>query len=241
MLLFFSLQLQAQRRTLIDRGFGVSLNGKVKVAFFDADSTLRVSLSGSVSANHINDVQILPCVSQRLAQLTRKGYLIALASNQGGVAAGFISYQTADGALRTTINKIKAENPAVRIHSYDFADQRDIFRKPNIGMAQALENNLAKLGLSIDKSNSLMVGDSLYKTYGHFSNSDRLFAENYGLSRVYDPADFFGWYALFDWAHEIFPDGGPFVFRYTDQVSRYKNILVRKGYSPDQCFLNPIN
>jgi hypothetical protein len=59
----------------------------------------------------------------------------------------------------------------------------------------------------IDKANSIMVGDSAYKKASktgpgdirpdgapgtHFTNSDRLFAENYGIPFT-EPTDFFGW------------------------------------------------
>ena len=75
--------------------------------------------------------------------------------------------------------------------------------------AEAVKHVKEKYGAAakIDKSQSFMVGDSAYKkasahepgdtkpdgTPGtHFSNSDRLFAENYGVKFI-EPTDFFGW------------------------------------------------
>jgi len=210
----------AQRRQIIDTSFKVE-NGKVKVAFFDADSTLRVSRSGSVSANSVDDVIILPNVIDKLESLTRDGYLIAIVSNQGGVSAGIITMETADGALRNTINQIEQGSNIVKIHSYDFAEGRkgDSFRKPNTGMGDALAKNLAKMNLSIDWENSFMVGDSLYKKGVdltpaakpgiHFSNSDRKFAENLKIP-FYDPVDYFGW-----------REHGVDIFNHYDQVKKY--------------------
>lgn len=192
--------VQLNRRTLLNSNFSTR-KGLVKVAFFDADSTLRVSLSGSVSANNEKDVMLLPFVSQRIAELNQLGYLIMVVSNQGGVAKGLISIQTADSALKYMTELISAENPMAQIHYIDFADQEDKFRKPLTGMAENISNELAQKGLKIDWNHSFMVGDSAYKTTDlrpngdagtHFSNSDRLFAENLKIP-FYEPNEFFGW------------------------------------------------
>jgi D-glycero-D-manno-heptose 1,7-bisphosphate phosphatase len=157
----------------------------VKVAFFDADSTLRVAPSGSVSANAADDVYLLPCVGERLREVADAGYLIAIVSNQGGVPR-FISLETADKALAYTAEL--AREAGGEVHYFDFAEHDDEDRKPGIGMAQRLVSQL-KRGYQIDMAKSFMVGDSAYKknldtrpdgTPGkHFSNSDRLFAENF--------------------------------------------------------------
>lgn len=195
------------RRTLSE-SFRPGPGSKVRVAFFDADSTLRVSLSGSVSANHPTDAMLLPEVAAKLSELNRQGYLVAVVSNQGGVASGYITLETADGALQHTLNLLQDEGAVV--HYYDFAENRDHDRKPQIGMAQRLELEVReKLGKSIDWESSFMVGDSAWKrkhdvepdgTPGSdFSNSDRRFAENirehylaesFGFSH---PRDYFGW------------------------------------------------
>lgn len=183
---------------------------KIKVAFFDADSTLRVSKSGSVSANAADDVLLLPSVGPGIQRLVDEGYLIAIVSNQNGVAQGHITLQTADRALAYTAELVRKAGGDV--HYYDFAEGPGEFRKPDVGMAKKLESILKeKFGddAEIDKAKSFMVGDSAYKKASpgkvgdlrpdgspgsHFSNSDRLFAENYGIKFV-EPSDFFGWRA----------------------------------------------
>lgn len=179
---------------------------KVRVAFFDADSTLRVAPSGSVSANAATDVAILPMVAPKLAELDKQGYLIAVVSNQLGVAKGYVSFETADGGLRTMMAQL-ASNGAT-IHYYDFAEAEDENRKPEPGMARRLETLVqTNFGVTIDWEKSFMVGDSAWKrgvdtepdgTPGaDFSNTDRLFAESVAKLHpgfaFHHPRDFFGW------------------------------------------------
>src|SRR5262245_4527543 len=49
--------------------------GKIPVAFFDADSTLRISRSGSVSASEIDDVYVLPFAASHIKALNEQGML----------------------------------------------------------------------------------------------------------------------------------------------------------------------
>lgn len=178
-----------------------------KVAFFDADSTLRISKLGSVSANSPTDYIILPGVAEGIKNLNAKGYLVAIVSNQAGIPQ-HISLEDADAALFNMIHDLKSMGATV--HYYDFAENDDDFRKPKTGMATRLESNIqSQFGSdkSIDKASSLMVGDSAYRKARNgkpgdtrpdgrpgfnFSNSDRLFAENYGITFL-EPQDFFGW------------------------------------------------
>lgn len=177
--------------------------GPIKVAFFDADSTLRVSRSGSVSASNPMDVAILPGVSTKLGQISRDGYLIAIVSNQGGIPK-FVSLDDANRAFQYTIKLLNdAGAPA---DYYDFAEVRAL-RKPNVGMG-TLAAQIIKMttGRDVDWRNSYMVGDSAYKKdetdpQGRpgvdFSNSDRGFAENLAEThegfKFFEPDEYFGW------------------------------------------------
>lgn len=193
------------QRRIIDGNFHYQPGKPVKVAFFDADSTLRVSLSGSVSANGPRDVMLLPFVADKLRSLANEGYLIAIVSNQDGVRQGYVTLQDADAALAYTRDLIRRAGGET--HYFDLAEARDENRKPDVGMAKRLETLLQeKFGPAavIDKENSIMVGDSAYTKKDidpatgepgiDFSNADRLFARNYGVPFHY-PADFFGWRA----------------------------------------------
>ncbi len=206
LLAFTSLSANAFSRQTFLRP--INCQSKVKVAFFDADSTLRISKSGSVSANSSDDVLVLPTISEELKKKSEEGYLIAVVSNQGGVEHGHVSLKVAEEALSYMVKLIEIE--AGVVHYFDFAEARDEFRKPQIGMAVRLQENLnAHCGfpLAIDKENSFMVGDSAYKKTDSkpnglpgydFSNSDRLFAENFGI-KFYPAMEFFPiFYKLLD-------------------------------------------
>lgn len=190
------------RRKLLD-SFTYSGQGPVKVAFLDADSTLRVSRSGSVSANDAEDVRLLPFVGDRLKELHDEGYLIAIVSNQAGVQYGHVTIEDADAALQLTADLVRAAGGEV--HYVDYAERNGPDRKPGTGMAERLDKLLTDTfgpDAAVDKDASMMVGDSAYKR-GHdtrpdgtpgtnFSNSDRRFAEAWDLPFV-EPKDAFGW------------------------------------------------
>lgn len=178
-------------------------NGKVKVAFFDADSTLRIARSGSVTAKNADDVIILPEVSEKIKDLNRKGFFVAIVSNQGGIPK-YTTLENADSALLRTAQDIESKGAV--INYFDFAETYNNFRKPDVGMAQELLRVLEHaMGASVqlDVENSIMVGDAAYKPGDQrpdglaaidLSNSDRLFAENLGVKFI-EASDFFGWKA----------------------------------------------
>lgn len=175
------------------------------VAFFDADSTLRVSKSGSVTADDPADVNILPFVARKIRELGELGYFVAVVSNQGGVGSGHQSYEDAEGALAFTVAQLGRLGATV--HYFDFAEAYDEYRKPQTGMGTRLDGLLkTRCGAGVDFARSLMIGDSAYKKNvdgpspdgrpaDDFSNSDRLFAENLGVG-FSEPLDAFGWRAF---------------------------------------------
>ncbi len=199
--------VQTQRRQIINDTFRKT-NGRVKVAFFDADSTLRLAPSKSVSANGPTDVAILPGVANKIAELNEQGFLVAIVSNQGGVKDGYVTFEVADQALRYTMKLIQDKNPKAKFHYYDMAERGhgDFFTKPNIGMGKYLELVLRNQNLEIDWPSSFVVGDSRYTKYevtpqdtagADFSNADRKFGIGLDL-RTYDPKEFFNW-SLFEY------------------------------------------
>jgi len=176
--------------------------GHAKVAFFDADSTIRISKSGAVTADSATDVNVLPFAAQEIKRLASEGHLIAIVSNQGGVGSGHQTLATAEKALALAVSRLRKLGAPV--HYFDFADKYDNFRKPKTGMAELLDDKItSKCGEGIDLASSFMVGDSGYKKNvdgphpdgrpaDDFSNSDRLFAENLGIP-FHEPTDFFAW------------------------------------------------
>lgn len=174
----------------------------IKVAFFDADSTLRVSRSGAVTANNGKDVYLLPWVASNIARLNRDGYLVAIVSNQLGISQGRVSAAEAEAALVFTAERISLLGG--KVDYIDFAEFDDAKRKPATGMALQLAGLLEETcACSVALAQSMMIGDSAYKKgedgpspdgrpADDFSNADRLFAENLGIA-FYEPTDFFGW------------------------------------------------
>lgn len=175
---------------------------EIKVAFYDADSTLRVSKKNGVTAMAIDDVDILPFAARSVKADHDAGYLVAIVSNQGGVGSGKTKYEVAEGGLRTTAEKLG--QLGAKVDYFDFAENDDEFRKPEVGMATRLSGFVeAKCGRGIDIAQSKMVGDSAYKEgedgpspdgrkADDFSNADRLFAENLGVP-FQEPTDAYGW------------------------------------------------
>lgn len=177
----------------------------IAVAFFDADSTIRVSKSGVVTATSQDDVNVLPFVAEtiRKAKIKQK-VLVAVVSNQGGVGKGHTPYEVAEGAIAYAASQIA--RLGAKVDYFDFAPDDDEFRKPNGGMGEKLDALLTeKCGVGINWSKSFMVGDSGYKKgedgphpdgrpADDFSNADRGFAETLGIP-FSEPTDYFGWKA----------------------------------------------
>ncbi|HUP57935.1 MAG TPA: hypothetical protein VM598_10815 [Bdellovibrionota bacterium] len=204
-----------RRQTLIIRQrphqpYRVSGMLHVPVAIFDADGTLRVSPSGKAVPATPTDIQLLPCVAQRLAEVARDGYFIAVVSNQVGVPRA-----TAEGALGQMVWQIIKQGGVVDY--YDYAETAEN-SKPNEGMIDRLEeflqNAYGQPRIRIDRKRSFLVGDSAYqrptgkkpadlapsgRPGTHWSNVDRIFAERlFGHTRpwrpnFFEPAEFFGW------------------------------------------------
>ncbi len=200
----------AARRQFLDKSFVIapprkgSRISKVKVAFFDADSTLRRNKKGGPFVRNPGDVKILKGVAEKLRELNDQGYLVAIVSNQLGVTTGQLSFKQADQNLLQTVMLLREEGAIV--HYFDFAESKNFNRKPEGGMADNLERVLAMdfpepNPVKIDWKNSFMVGDAAYmkgelrpdKTKGNdHTNADRLFAEGIEV-KFEEPRYFFGW------------------------------------------------
>lgn len=192
------------RRELSER-FTPPATGPVKIAFFDADSTLRVAPSGAPAANSATDVALLPMLEEPMQRTERDGYLLAIVSNQGGVPK-YLTLDQAEAAMQMTVCGLASRG--IAIHYYDYAETYDENRKPEIGMAKRLAETVQKkFGRDIDWANTIMVGDSAWKKGVDSepdgrpgddpSNSDRMFAENlrktYGGVTFHHARDYFGW------------------------------------------------
>ncbi|MGZ3694557.1 MAG: hypothetical protein ACXWQO_10280 [Bdellovibrionota bacterium] len=189
------------------RGAFTPSEKKVRVAIFDADQTLRLSTTQYRAPRHPSEVLILPGVKERILQLNREGFFVAIMSNQQNPVK-----DTGIEAINLTMNESLRliETSGAQINYVDFSVTEDD-AKPSPLMFERLEKNIReKFGAdySIDRDSSFMVGDAAYirptpgvspgelkpdGTHGvDTSNFDRKFAENSGI-RFYEPQEFFSW------------------------------------------------
>lgn len=141
-----------------------------KLYIFDKDTTLVTPKSGNKFVQAPEDQQLIPGTIELLAQLKADGSTIVIASNQGGIAAGYKSQQATIEEMRFCMNllpQIKAAyfcpdfegRRCVCVFTlikavYELEDGRN-YRKPGAGMLlEAIEDwNRA------DFDGVVMVGD----------------------------------------------------------------------------------
>lgn len=175
----------------------------VKVAFFDADRTLRVTHSRKRSPQGQQDVKILTQAFPALKKLYERDYLLAIVSNQAGIGLGIITEAEVEDAMQETIRQFASKS--IYFSYYDFAKYYDNNRKPELEMAWRLEHKLKLAGKGINWPESFMVGDAAWQKGKDLrpdgqpgtdhSNSDRLFAENIAKKhpgfRFFHPENFY--------------------------------------------------
>lgn len=194
-------RLPDKRRSLILPA--ITAGRTVRIAFFDADNTLRHTRSGKPSPHGRSDLIIHHGCFSKLKELVEAGFLLAIVSNQAGIELGYISRSEVEEAMQETL-RIFAEK-GIFFNYYDYAELYNDDRKPEPGMAWRLERQLHQAGIEVNWAESFMVGDAAWKR-GHdrrpdgspgedHSNSDRRFAENIAIKHpgfgFFHPAEFF--------------------------------------------------
>jgi len=156
---------------------------KYKLIIFDVDGTLVEPKSGATFRKSADDWQYLPKRVEKCQELWAKGVKIALATNQGGVAFGYLDYQQMRVELEKTAQGVHAAltlicftHPKATIEEFRRDSDR---RKPGPGM---LLEAIKMSGES--REDTLMVGDR---------EEDKLAAEAASCS--------------FSWAWDYFGDG----------------------------------
>jgi D-glycero-D-manno-heptose 1,7-bisphosphate phosphatase len=124
---------------------------------FDKDGTLVYSL-GDRPPNTLQEQVIVPGVLEHCAELRQQGHILAVASNQGGVAFGRFSLQEAHLLVKSVADAIGAITYAVCVvhpNGKTRATKREsIYRKPNPGMIEYLMDATGFL-----PADTLYVGD----------------------------------------------------------------------------------
>lgn len=125
---------------------------------FDKDSTLVASIEGR-PANTIEEHSLLPGVLEKCQQLKADGHVLAVASNQGGVAFGYVTYKQMQTVMLYVAELIGADyaifcpyHPKGTVKKYA---RESLHRKPNPGMLLTLARR-AKVD---DPTQILFVGD----------------------------------------------------------------------------------
>jgi len=171
----------------------------IKVAFFDADFTLRISKTpGRFSPQSAQDQVLLPNVSETLRRLNEAGYLIAIVSNQRSTASSW-EWNEQRLIFRDLAEKLRLAGARVDYVSIGGFWQRD-HQKPQSGSFTHLDRLLNERGLKIDRHRSFIVGDAGFtadeftavgdKPIPDFASFDRGFAKNAGI-RFFHARDFF--------------------------------------------------
>lgn len=150
---------------------------------FDKDGTLVTKKGGGNPPipNSVEEQEALPGVVEKCRELREAGHTLAIASNQGGVAFGFIDSQQAADIMRHAADLVGAEGWAMCPHhpkGREPLGHECYRRKPAPGMLFDLMQRLR-----FEPANTIYIGDM---------ESDRQAAEAAGVRFVW-ASDFFGW------------------------------------------------
>lgn len=144
-----------------------------KMAMFDYDWTLVKPLSNGTFSKSVDDWRWLTeKVPEILEDYYKKGYCIVIISNQT---------RNTEMKLQQIINVLST----LKIPSLVSVGYEDIDKKPNRIMF-----DLIKKDKKIDMNKSFYVGDALGRQ-GDWSDSDKKFAENIDIKKIYSPDDLF--------------------------------------------------
>jgi len=124
---------------------------------FDKDNTLIAPCNGR-PANTVAEQRLLPGVVEKCAELREQGHVLAIASNQGGVAFGYLTQLEAQVLVRHAARLIGAadwemcpHHPGGTITPYT---QACTCRKPAPGMLHTLMRRLR-----YTPRNTIYIGD----------------------------------------------------------------------------------
>ena len=144
-----------------------------KMAMFDYDWTLVKPLSNGTFSKSLDDWRwITEKVPDILQKYYDKGYCIVIISNQT---------KNTDMKLQQITNVLSS----LKIPSLISVGYEDIDKKPNRTMFDLIIKTK-----KIDMKKSFFVGDALGRQ-GDWSDSDKKFAENINIKKIYSPDDLF--------------------------------------------------
>ena len=160
---------------------------KYKVLFADLDGTLIDTISGDTFPKGIWDTRFRFDVLDAIKELKPRYVLIA--TNQGGIEAGFVNKANFNSKLEYVGRSISEYCGCDCYAQFCISnDKSNPYRKPNTKMLERLTETYVGDDFEYIKSVSLMIGDASGKG-GQFSDSDKKTAENFGIDYM-DVEDF---------------------------------------------------
>jgi D-glycero-D-manno-heptose 1,7-bisphosphate phosphatase len=144
-----------------------------KLLILDKDGTLVHPKSGAKFVQHPTDQELLPGVAEAIARYAADGWTMAIASNQGGVAAGHKTLDDAIAEMRYCLGLLPQVKYALfcpdfdgfscwevsRDSSKEWTTGAKSYRKPNPGMIDFAAAQLYGNRLWRDELEVLFVGD----------------------------------------------------------------------------------
>lgn len=143
-------------------GVELTLSNKRKpkklLYIFDKDGTICQSKSSKTFINDVNDQELIPGTLEKIQSLKANGHKIAITSNQGGVAFGYMSYNMANQIMIHAKKLIEADyyffcahHPEATIKEFK---EDCICRKPKSGMLL-----YAMLEFGIKRQDTIFIGN----------------------------------------------------------------------------------
>ena len=137
--------------------------------FLDRDGTINYDTN---YVNHPDQLELLPGAAEGIQLLNQNNILTVVASNQSGVARGYLTIKTLEAIHRRLKVLLKRQGASLDALYYCpyHPEEKHPGRKPGIGMALAAQKEFG-----IDLSRSYMIGDS---------QSDMEFARNLRAKKI---------------------------------------------------------
>ncbi|GAO19179.1 hypothetical protein UVI_02014610 [Ustilaginoidea virens] len=223
---------------------------RTKIAAFDLDSTLITTSSGKKHAGSGTDWKWwnsrVPGVLREL--YLEKGYQVVVLSNQAGLTLHFdASYKGPKSSIQKRVSTFKQKCSAI-LGNLDIpvsiyaATEKDIYRKPRIGMWNEVCEDYDIRASEVDLKNSFFVGDAGGRMAGlghtgegasplakDFSCSDRNFAHNVGIAYM-TPEEYF----LQEPPRKFHRDFDLANFPFSDAAASKKDDVVFEARNPQE-------
>jgi D-glycero-D-manno-heptose 1,7-bisphosphate phosphatase len=133
-----------------------------RVVFLDRDGVLNEKAPEGDYVKNRGEFRLLPLVPEALAALEELGFLLVVVTNQRCVARGIVSEETLEDIherMRAELSARSVRLDAVYTCPHDMSDSCNC-RKPRPGMITKAVADFRKKGVTVDLTNSYMVGDS---------------------------------------------------------------------------------